>query len=139
MNNYRRIAVAVDFSDQSLKALERAKNVALTNKATLLLVNVVDTKSFGSVAAYDLKYAEKLKQQSEEKIYELKSRLQAEGVPTIETMIEEGSPKQVLTGLTNVDLIICGATGLNKLEKMVIGSVAERIVRYSPYDVLIVR
>lgn len=139
VKNYNAIAVAIDFSEQSFKALERAKNIAINNNATLKLVNVVDTKTFGSVAAYDLNYAGKLKEESQGKMNELKTKLQAEGVPTIEAIVEEGSPKSVLTELKNVDLIVCGATGVSGLEKMLIGSVAERIVRFAPYEVLIVK
>lgn len=139
VKNYNAIAVAIDFSEQSFKALERAKNIAINNNATLKLVNVVDTKTFGSVAAYDLNYAGKLKEESQGKMNELKSKLQAEGIPAIEIIVEEGSPKSVLTELKNVDLIVCGATGVSGLEKMLIGSVAERIVRFAPYEVLIVK
>lgn len=137
--NYKKIAVAIDFSNQSLKAFERAVSVAKENGATLLLVNVVDTKSFGSIAAYDLKYADQLKKESEVKMEEIKKQAIASGVTNVETMVEAGSPKVILTQLPNVNLIICGATGVNQMEKMVIGSVAERIVRNATCDVLIVR
>ncbi|RUL51083.1 universal stress protein [Lysinibacillus antri] len=139
VTNYKKIAVAMDFSNQSLKAFDRAVSVAKENGAMLLLVNVVDTKSFGSVAAYDLKYADQLKKECEVKIEEIKKQAIASGVKNVETMVEAGSPKVILTQLPNVNLIICGATGVNQMEKMVIGSVAERIVRNATCDVLIVR
>lgn len=134
-----KIAVAIDFSEQSLKAFQRAVSEAKERKATLVLVNVVDTMSFGSVTAYDLKYADKLKKENLEKIEKLKQQAEAAGVRNVEVLVEMGSPKLVLTQLPDVGLIICGATGLNKVEKMVIGSVAERIVRLAKCDVLIVR
>ena len=137
--NTKKIAVAIDFSEQSLKAYKRAVKVAIERGATLQLVNVVDTRSFGSVSAYDLKYAEKLKEENLIKIEKLKNEAEAAGVVNVETVVETGSPKVVLTELPDVGLIVCGATGLNQLEKMVIGSVAERIVRLAKCDVLIVR
>lgn len=136
---YNKIAVAIDFSEQSLKAYHRAVNVAIKNGVTLQLVNVIDTKSFGSVSAYDLKYAEKLKEENLIKIEKLKHEAKAAGIQNVEIIIETGSPKVILTQLPDVGLIVCGATGLNQLEKMVIGSVAERIVRLAKCDVLIVR
>lgn len=139
VNTYKNIAVAIDFSAQSLKALDRAISIAKENEATLQLVNVIDTKSFGSIAAYDLKYAVELKEESLAKVEELKNKAVTDGVLTVEVVVEEGSPKKILTELPGVDLIVCGATGVNKIEKMVIGSVAERIVRLSKCDVLIVR
>ena len=139
MMNYKKIAVAIDFSKQSLKALDRAITIAKDNSATLLLVNVVDTKTFGSIAAYDLKYAEQLKVESEAELDQLKKQALEQGVPAVETLVVEGSPKEILTNLPEIELIICGETGYNQIEKMMLGSVAERIVRYSKYDVLIVR
>lgn len=136
---YNKIAVAIDFSEQSLKAYNRAVNVAIESGATLQLVNVVDTKSFGSVPAYDLKYAEKLKEENLIKIEKLKSEAEAAGVTHVEAVVEAGSPKVILTQLPDVELIVCGATGVNQFEKMVIGSVAERIVRLAKCDVLLVR
>lgn len=135
----KKIAVAIDFSEQSLKAFERAVSEAKEQGTALILVNVVDTMSFGSVTAYDLKYAEKLKKENLEKMERLKKQAEAAGLPNVEVLVEMGSPKVVLTQLPDVALIVCGATGLNKLEKMVIGSVAERIVRLAKCDVLIVR
>lgn len=137
--DYKKIAVAIDFSNQSLEALKKAINLAKENDATLLLVNVVDTKSFGSIAAYDLKYADQLVNENKEKLENLKKEARESGVENVEILIEKGSPKAILTNLPDVSLIVCGATGLSKLEKVVIGSVAERIIRYSKNDVLIVR
>ena len=139
MGDYKKIAVAIDYSEQSLKALDRAIVSAKENDAILLLVNVIDTVSFGSVAAYDLKYAAKLKAESETKIEELKKKALEAGVSNVETLVAEGAAKGILTELPDVDLIICGATGVNKVEKMVLGSVAERILRSAQYDVLLVR
>ena len=138
-NDYKKIAVAIDYSEQSLKALDRAIVMSKENDSILQLVNVIDTVSFGSVAAYDLKYAAKLKEENQIKIEELKMKAVEAGVSTVETLVTEGAAKVVLTELPDVDLIICGATGVNKLEKMVLGSVAERILRSAKYDVLLVR
>ncbi len=139
IKHYRKIAVAIDFSKQSLKALDRAILVAKDNDASLLLVNVVDTKSFGSIAAYDLNYADKLKEESLTKMDGLKNQAAAAGIPVVEILVKEGSPKEILTDLSGVELLICGATGVNNIEKLVIGSVAERIVRLATCDVQLVR
>lgn len=139
INSYKKIAVAVDFSNQSMKAFNRAVAIAKDNGATLQLVNVVDTKTFGSVAAYDLKYADQLKEKSKVKMEELKNQAITSGITNVETLVEAGSPKVILTQLPEVNLIVCGATGVNQIEKIVIGSVADRIVRNAQCDVLIVR
>ncbi len=135
---YQKIAVAVDFSEGSKRALKQAIEMAKNFQSTLLMINVVDTKSFGSVAAYDLKYAEELKEKAREELNKMKMNAEQDGVANVEILVEEGAAKTILTNV-EVDLMVCGATGLNKIEKWLLGSVAERIVRYSKCDVLIVR
>lgn len=139
MANYLKIAVAIDFSEQSLKALDRASQLAKEYNAILQLVNVIDTKSFGAVSAYDLKYAEELKKENILKMEKLEKEALQTGVKEVESIVETGSPKGILTQLPQVDLIVCGATGLNRMEKMMLGSVAEKVVRHALCDVLIVR
>lgn len=139
MANYLKIAVAIDFSEQSLKALDRASQLAKEYNAILQLVNVIDTKSFGAVSAYDLKYAEDLKKENILKMEKLEKEALQTGVKEVESIVETGSPKGILTQLPQVDLIVCGATGLNRMEKMMLGSVAEKVVRHALCDVLIVR
>lgn len=139
MANYLKIAVAIDFSEQSLKALDRASQLAKEHNAILQLVNVIDTKSFGAVSAYDLKYAEELKKENILKMEKLEKEALQTGVKEVESIVETGSPKGILTQLPQVDLIVCGATGLNRMEKMMLGSVAEKVVRHAHCDVLIVR
>ncbi|MCR6521313.1 universal stress protein [Lysinibacillus capsici] len=139
MANYLKIAVAIDFSEQSLKALDRASQLAKEHNAILQLVNVIDTKSFGAVSAYDLKYAEELKKENILKMEKLEKEALQTGVKEVESIVETGSPKDILTQLPQVDLIVCGATGLNRMEKMMLGSVAEKVVRHALCDVLIVR
>nr|WP_083935074.1 universal stress protein [Bacillus sp. 1NLA3E] len=53
------------------------------------------------------------------------------------------SPKTIITGeiadSTGSDLIMCGATGLNAVERFLTGSVSEAIVRSAKCDVLVIR
>ncbi len=61
----------------------------------------------------------------------------------IETVLEFGNPKSKISKEIapnhKVDLIMCGATGLNAVERFLIGSVSEHIIRYAKCDVLVVR
>ena len=47
-------------------------------------------------------------------------------------------PKKIVKD-TNADLVVVGSTGLNAVERFIIGSVSEAIVRHAPCDVLVVR
>ncbi len=106
---YQKIAVAVDFSEGSKRALKQAIEMAKNFQSTLLIINVVDTKSFGSVAAYDLKYAEELKEKAREELNKMKMNAEQDGVANVEILVEEGAAKTILTNV-EVDLMVCGAT-----------------------------
>lgn len=60
LETYHHVVVAVDFSEKAKIALERGVRIAKLTGAALPLVCVIDTHSFGSVEAYDLKYAKEL-------------------------------------------------------------------------------
>lgn len=139
VETYKNVVVAVDFSEKAKIAFERGVRIAKLTGATLHLVSVIDTHSFGSVEAYDLKYAEVLKKQAIEQLKEYEAQAQQAGVAHIQTLVEEGSPKVILTSLDESDLIIVGATGLNRAERFLLGSVSENVVRSAKCDVLVVR
>ena len=139
VTSYRNIAVALDFSQQSINAFNRAVKIAKENDATLLLISVVDTHTFGTVEAYDRTYAEQLQRELQVKLEEMKQKAIEAGVEQVVAKVEVGKSKVILTELPNINLMVIGATGLNKAEKFVLGSVSERVVRHSKYDVLVVR
>ncbi len=60
----------------------------------------------------------------------------------VETVTMFGSPKEVMSHELpekyNVDLIMVGQSGLNAVERVVMGSVSSYIIRQAPCDVLIV-
>lgn len=139
LKTYKNIVVAIDFSEKAKVAFERGMNVARSTDATLHLVSVIDTHSFGSVEAYDLKYAKALTEKTLDQLKEYKVIAEQAGVKNVQVSVEEGSPKAVLTNLADTDLIIVGATGLNRAERFLLGSVSENVVRSAKCDVLVVR
>ena len=143
-NHYKSIVVAVDGSKEAEYAFRKSIDVTKRNEgSTLNLVNVIDTRSFAAIEAYDRSIAERAQQHSEELLNGYKAQAEAEGVENVNLVIEYGSPKNIITkelsNLVEADLIICGATGLNAVERFLIGSVSEAIVRSAKCDVLVIR
>ena len=143
-NHYKSIVVAVDGSKEAEYAVRKSIDVAKRNEgATINLVNVIDTRSFAAIEAYDRSIAERAQQHSEELLNGYKKQAEEAGVENVNLIIEYGSPKNIITkDLSNIveaDLIICGATGLNAVERFLIGSVSESIVRTAKCDVLVIR
>lgn len=140
--NYKNIIVAVDGSKEAEYAFKKAIAVANRNESTLNLVNIIDTRSFAAIEAYDRSIQERAQEFAEELLEGYKKEAEAAGVK-VNVLIEYGSPKTIITREVSkkveADLIICGATGLNAVERFLIGSVSESIVRSSKCDVLVVR
>lgn len=144
MNKFKTILVPVDFSENSKKILESAMYLAETFKARLSVVFVV--QSFEDYSGFFVphmpiaQFEEEVKQSAERK---MKSFL--------DENIDKKSPHDgmVLTGDVaeeillyakdkKVDLIVMGTHGYKGLEKILFGSVAEKVVKNAPCPVLTV-
>ncbi|MFZ0578025.1 MAG: universal stress protein [Psychrobacillus psychrotolerans] len=140
-NQYNSIIVAVDGSKEAEYAFRKSIDIAYRNEgAQLHIVNIIDTRYFG---AFDQEIAEEVKEQSREILDRYKARSIAARVENVNIIIEYGSPKTVITKeiakSVEADLIICGATGHTPVERYLIGSVSEAIVRSAKCDVLVIR
>ncbi|MEK3890398.1 universal stress protein [Bacillus sp. FSL K6-3431] len=140
---YRNILVAVDGSKSAECAFKKAVQIALRNNAQLTLVHVIDTRSYVSIESYDGTMAERAVNYAENLLNGYQQQAKTQGLQNLKTIIERGSPRSVIPKHTakqvNADLIICGATGLNAVERLLIGSVSEYITRAANCDVLVIR
>ena len=140
---YKQILVAVDGSKESEWAFKKAVGIADRNEATLNLINIIDTRSYAAVEAYDRSIAEKAQKFAEELLNNYKLEAEKAGLQHVNIIVEYGSPKTMISKdiskRLEADLIICGATGLNAVERFLIGSVSENIVRSAKCDVLVIR
>lgn len=140
---YQNILVAVDGSNEADLAFKKSMGIASRNKSHLYLVHIIDNQSFGSVEAYSQAIAKEAMASSEKLMAGYKQAAISAGAENVHVVIEYGSPKKLipvdLVKKYNIDLIICGATGLNAAERIFLGSVSERIIRAAHCDVLVVR
>lgn len=143
MATYKNIIVAVDGSKEAEYALKEAINIAKRNEGTLFLTHIIDLRTFSTINAYDQAIVKKADHYAEEMLQRYKTDALNSGVKDVQMIIEYGSPKGKISKDVaqkyNADLIVCGATGLNAVERFLIGSVSEHIVRYAKCDVLVVR
>jgi len=140
---YKNILVAIDGSNASKKAFERAVTIAKQNDAKLTITHVIDSRAFSTPQAYDKVLIEREKEYVKEFMAEYLQEAKKAGLKNLDSVLEYGSPRvkisKDIAKRVEADLIICGATGLNAVERFLIGSVSESIVRYSPCDTLVVR
>ena len=140
---YKRIVVAMDGSEASEHAFQKAIDIAKRNDAQLFLSHVVDTRAFATVEAYDRTLADRADEYASELLQKCEQQAKDAGLTSVQIDIEYGSPKikiaKEVAPQYDADLIICGATGLNAVERFFIGSVSEHITRSASCDVLVVR
>lgn len=143
LQQYQKIMVAVDGSNEAELAFQKAVSIAKRNEASLLLVHVIDTRAFQDVNSFDSMLADQATELAKQSLSDYSENAKKSGVEQVETVIEYGSPKLIVAKQIpqdkDVDLIILGATGLNAVERLFIGSVSEYVTRNASCDVLIVR
>ena len=140
---YERILDPVDGSKEAELALKKSIAIALQNDASLIICHVVDTRSIQTSTGYEGILSDELVDQAKSLLADYKKYAEERGVKEVKTIIDYGSPKiQIAFKLSkenNIDLIMIGATGLNAVERLFIGSVSEYVIRNANCDVLVVR
>jgi len=134
-----RILVATDFSDQSNKALQWARSLAAGFGAKLVLLHVIDIFSLAEtgclMAGSDP--LQLLREQAQQRMDGLKRV-----IPDVEMLIREASPRPTIVDAAvelDCQMIIMGTHGRSGLAHLLLGSVAEYVVRHSKVPVLTVR
>ena len=143
IQQYKEILVPVDGSYEAELAFKKGIAVALRNKASLHLVHVIDTRAFQNISSFDTSMVEQVTDTAKTTLDKYIAEAKKAGLDDVDYSIEYGSPKTVIahdipTNL-NIDLIMIGATGLNAVERLLIGSVTEYVTRTAICDVLVVR
>ena len=139
-----RFLVPLDFSEYANQALEYAIHLASKLEARLTLLHVIQALPLGGVDM-GLTLPFTLLQDLEAKITSSMQacleRVTAAGLEG-ESIIVKGVPFQEIleTAKTQqVDLIVMGTQGRTGYQHLLLGSVAEKVVRLAPCPVLVVR
>jgi nucleotide-binding universal stress UspA family protein len=136
-----KILVTTDFSEASDRALDYAIALARRYDARIYLAHVItpDPFQFAEPQLAQATY-EKVRQAAEEGITDILISGKLRGLPH-EVLMEEGNVWPTLDKLIvehDVDLIVAGTHGRGKIQKILIGSVAEEIFRQANTAVLTV-
>ncbi len=139
----RKILLPIDFSDYSLGALQKGAEWAADLKAELILLHVIDLRDLYTFDLLSLPADRKaieaaLKTEAEQKMerfcrdLHLPHRKEIRlGDPSIE--IQEAIKSH------SIDCVILATHGRSGLKHLLLGSIAEKVIRYSPCSVLVIR
>jgi nucleotide-binding universal stress UspA family protein len=141
---FRKILCAVDFSPTSDEALRVAARLATQRGSELVLAHAwyLSPTSFPGEYSYAPELVTALAEDAKLGLAENVVRARALGATTVSSHLLEGPPWQKLVELAEqlagVDLIVLGTHGRTGLARVVMGSVAEMVVRHAPCSVLAV-
>ena len=143
---YQRIMVAVDGSETSQRGLMEAINLAKDQKAKLAIAHVIDLVIVHGAGGFSGPLIANTREFAKEIVERARQFVLAAGVEA-----EMLSPEIVTTGYHvantigqlasdwKADLLVAGVHGRRGVSRLLIGSVAERIVRVAPCPLLLVR
>ncbi|WP_435359844.1 universal stress protein [Haloarchaeobius sp. DFWS5] len=137
---YDDILLPTDGSDGAAVALERALDLAGTYGATLHVLNVADTNR-DSVTVVDTGLVDALEEEGEEIVDDVVDQAHEAGVSVVDEVIQ-GDPYQTILDYVDsrgIDLVVMATHGRRGIQRYLLGSVTEKIVRTSPVPVLTVR
>jgi nucleotide-binding universal stress UspA family protein len=137
---YKRILCPVDFDDNSHAAVTEAAALAGLCKATVCLLHVVWINPLATDGFVLAELQESQSKHARGKVEEMAGRLLA-GVDH-EINIEIGDPAGTILATEerlHADLVVMATHGRHGVSRLVMGSVAERIVRESTIPVLTIR
>jgi nucleotide-binding universal stress UspA family protein len=141
---YERVLVATDGEESASAAADHAIAIAEAFDATLHAVNAVDLTEAGGLfdaGGLPKEFVDRLDAEGGEATEAIAARARAAGV-SVESAVRHGSPSEVILDYAaeaDVDLIAMGTHGRTGLDHVLVGSVAERVVRLSDVPVLTVR
>ena len=135
-----KVLVPTDGSEQSMKAVQRALELAEKQEAKVTLMAVAYfTGDFDEMPPY---VRDKLEAEAREVLQKAKAVFDQKKIP-VEAVLETG-----LVPANNIirraeegkfDRIILGSTGTSGLERVLMGSTATKVVAHAPCEVTVVR
>lgn len=141
--NVRRILVATDFAESAEQALDYATELARTQAAELVLLHVyVEPPPYPEVASAQVATIYEEQRRWVETALEERGR-RARGAGLLaRSLVRTGSPAAVIARTAEeegADMVVVGTHGRSGLDRLLLGSVAERVVRLAPCPVLVVK
>lgn len=145
MEQIRKILVPIDLSNHSARVLELAGELCRKHEASATLLHVWDPLSVATPHNEQLLGTRVVRLDLSQLTLELETAadtLRAQGAVAVDVNLEHGRADREIIACAKAggfDLIIMGTHGRTGLSHVLLGSVAERVVRRAPCPVMTVR
>ena len=138
----RRVLATVDFSPVSIAALEEGLSLLgpLSDAGTEVRLLFAVSPFQGAVGEREVDYDDAMAV-SREELERLAARLDDRFPGTVGARVERGFPRELIlaeAGAFGADAITLGSHGRGGFERLLLGSVAEHVLRHAPCSVLVV-
>jgi nucleotide-binding universal stress UspA family protein len=143
--NIKKILVPIDFSEFSKNSLRYATALALTFKAKLVLIYVVEPVIYPPDFSMGQIAIPTVDMEMDRRALEELNALAKSEIPSeveVNTVVKTGKPFYEIietASLEDIDLIIIATHGHTGVEHILFGSTAEKVVRKAPCPVLTIR
>ena len=138
----QKILCPLDFSEVSLRGMDRAREIGEKFQAEVILLFVAEPITYMPLMGHAVELIgeieEEVERQAREKFQELLSQFSGK----VSHRIQRGSAPQEIIRVAEeekVDLIVIGTHSRRGISRLILGSTAEKVVRQAPCDVLVVR
>ncbi len=146
---YNKILIPTDGSESAKRAGKHAIWIADASGADIVVLNVIEPyyPQISALPNFSEVIYDQLREEGEKAVDDFRKDLelnQCEGVCKnikLTTLINEGKAyKEILKSIKNekIDLVVIGASGMHGLDRFLLGSVTERVVREASCPVLVV-
>ena len=135
------IVLALDGSDQSIKALKYAIGLAECSAADLIIVHAYShTSDLRGKEEYERLVAQR-KSAGQKILDDARAQLKNTDINVEENLLEGPAAEAILSvaKTRSADLIIMGTRGMGSLEGLLLGSVSTKVTRDAPCTVMVVR
>ncbi|MCQ4343861.1 MAG: universal stress protein [Sulfolobales archaeon] len=141
---FKRIVAAYDGSDQAIKALNTAIELAKAFNSKLDVVEVVDTAALLGMgfAPIPSDVIAQIYSKAQNDVEQAKKKAQEAGVKDVTSQVLEGDPATSIieyASKNGADLIVIGSRGLSTFKRLILGSVSSKVVQESRVPVLVVK
>jgi len=145
MKPFERILVPVDFSAYSAEAVHIAADLARRYDAALTLLHVYDPLAYAlpdGFTPFPPVHSERLLEALEDQLASVKAHAIESGAPRVGTKLLHGTVAGQITEQAahgEFDLVVMGTHGRTGVKHLVLGSIAENVVRTAACPVLTVK
>ncbi len=134
------IVVAMDPKDEQEAALEYARKLAAAYGARIVLAHALDPLEYATVDGVPGRVLRKMNEDARNALDKIACNLLKEAIPS-HSEIRQGSVAQMLVAVARqhrAGLIVIGTQGMDGVGPLLVGSIAEELVRLAPCPVLAV-